>query len=143
MNKSNAAVKEHLLYQMNEIDRQFTQKNTELLIKSQRVQELEQIETVESKKRESERAEIRAFKKEVAKEVKQLRKESQLLENQNMKYRKSLLSLKLYMDKMMVGGGEQPMENSSKAGSGSFLEDFGSFIGEQALDLSHISLPAE
>ena len=70
MNTSSGAVKEHLLYQMNELDRQFTQKNTELLIKSQRLQELEQIEKVESKNREKEREEIKKFKKDVGKEVK-------------------------------------------------------------------------
>jgi hypothetical protein len=47
------------------------------------------------------------------------------------------------MDK--VSGGEVVIhENSSKAGSGSFLEDFGaSFIGDQEpnLDLSQISIP--
>ena len=141
MNLSSGAVKEHLLYQMNELDRGFTQKNTELLIKSQRLQELEQIELVESKNREKEREEIKKFKKDIAKEVKQLRKESHTLEQQNMKYRKALLSLKLYMDKM--NGGEIVIqENSSKAGSGSFLGDL-SFIGEstQDLDLSVISIP--
>ena len=141
MNNSSSAVKEHLLYQMNELDRQFTQKNTELLIKSQRLQELEQIEKVEAKNREKEREEIKKFKKDVGKEVKQLRKESQVLEQQNIKYRKALLSLKLYMDK--VNGGEIPLqETSSKAGSSSFIEDL-SFIGEANpdLDLSQISIP--
>jgi len=50
-----------------------TRRNTELLIKNQRLQELEQFEEVEMKKREEEQAEMKMFKKEISKKVKEMK----------------------------------------------------------------------
>ena len=44
---SNSEIKEHLVAELNEMTRQYTSVNSELLVKSQRVQELEQFEQLE------------------------------------------------------------------------------------------------
>ena len=103
MHNSSSEVKEHLISQINDLERYQTSLHTELLINKQRVQELEQFEAQEMENRAKEKAELKRFKKEVAKEVKVLRKESQHLRIQNQKYEKSLISLKLYMEQAIDG----------------------------------------
>lgn len=129
MNTSSVSIKEHLLSQVHDLDQKNTLKSTELLIKSQRVQELEQVEVVEMLKRNKEQQEMKQFKKEVSKEVKQLRKETDVLKSQNLKYRKSLLSLKLYMDKMMGSNADDILSiGSSGTGGGGSAVISGSFV---------------
>lgn len=77
-----------------------TTRNTELLIKNQRLQELEQFESVELKKREEEQAEMRTFKKEIGKRVKELRQEHKELRDQNKRYKKVLRSMGIYIDRL-------------------------------------------
>lgn len=97
MHSSSSEIKEHLLHQLNEMTRNFTEVNSELLIKSSRVVELEQFETVEKEKREEEQKQLKLFKKDVSKEVKALRKETVQLKEQNNKLIKSLLSVRHFM----------------------------------------------
>ena len=59
MNTSSVSIKEHLLSQVHDLDQKNTLKSTELLIKSQRVQELEQVEVVEMLKRNKEQQEMK------------------------------------------------------------------------------------
>lgn len=54
MHSSSSGIKEVLLQQVNELTRNFTEVNSQLLVKSQRVQELEQFEEVEKAKRDQE-----------------------------------------------------------------------------------------
>ena len=97
---SSSSIKEILVDQLNELNRNFTSANTQILIKSQRIQELEQFETLEKAKREQEKQEMKQFKKEVNKEVKLLRHETEALRDTNMKYRKTILSLKMYLERI-------------------------------------------
>jgi hypothetical protein len=70
MHQSGGEVKEHLLKQIHDLDRNYKLKSTELLMKSERLLELEQFEADEIKKREVDEKELKAFKKMVAKEIK-------------------------------------------------------------------------
>ena len=113
MHNSSAEVKEHLLNQLNDMKKEFTLKNTELLMKSQRLQELEQFEEVEMQRRETEKSELKQFKKDVQRELKALRKESATLKDQNTKYKKTLDALKMYLDKLMMPEDAQNALNMS------------------------------
>ena len=58
-----------------------------------------------------------------------MRKETDVLKSQNLKYRKSLLSLKLYMDKMMGSNADDILSiGSSGTGGGGSAVISGSFV---------------
>jgi len=97
---SDASLKVSLIQRVNEVEQALTTKNTEILVKSQRLQELEQFEQVENKKREEEQAEMKAFKKEISRRVKDLKKEHKDLREQNKKYKKVLTAMGVYIDRL-------------------------------------------
>jgi len=55
---------------------------------------------LEKAKREQEKQEMKQFKKELARELKKHRGESEALRDTNFKYRKTILSLKMYLDRL-------------------------------------------
>ena len=97
---SDASLKVSLIQRVNEVEQALTTKNTEILVKSQRLQELEQFEQVENKKREEEQAEMKAFKKEISRRVKDLKKEHKDLREQNKKYKQVLTAMGVYIDRL-------------------------------------------
>ena len=78
-------------------------------------------------KRHKEQEELKQFKRDVAKEVKQLRKDSQLLRESNIKYKKTIISLKYYLEKLHVSDGaatgEAPVPFDDSRSGSSHLRD--------------------
>lgn len=75
-------------------------------------------------KREEEKQELKQFKKDVSKEVKNLRKETASLKESNQKYRKTMKALQVYFEN--VGSGDDLIEaqydsSDLKTASASFI----------------------
>lgn len=100
IHSSDSAVKEHLIQKINELDKLYMERSTELLFEKKRVQELTEEKKDFDEKFENSQRELNDFKTKVHKEVKVLRDKVDKLTEANLSYQKTIEEMRRFFNKV-------------------------------------------